>query len=157
MATATTASATNTPPPFVFKAMNAIMLALLRSPFHGALSNTLIILSFKGQKSGKTYTLPVGYMRNGDEIKIVSSRGWWKNLRGNVPVTLWLKGQKRQGIAEAFHGDENVVEALIGFAQHSSQLRKLYSIELDANGQPNLESVRQAAQHSAFIRIRLTS
>jgi hypothetical protein len=136
--------------------MNGIVSGLLRSPLHGIMSNTLILLSFKGKRSGKTYTLPVGYTLDGDLVKIVSSAGWWKNLRKNVPVTLWLKGQQRSGIAEAFYGDEHVVEAITALAPNSPTLRKMYSVGLDANGQPNPEDVRRAAAHVAQIRVSLT-
>jgi hypothetical protein len=149
-------SANKPPSTFVFKLANGIVSRLLRSPLHGMLSNTLVLLSFKGKKSGKTYTLPVGYTLDGNLVKIVSNGGWWKNLRKDVPVTLWLKGQQRSGIAEAFYGDENVVEAITTLAPNSEQLRKLYRINLDANGQPNPEDVRQAASHTAQIRIHLT-
>jgi hypothetical protein len=156
MAVEAAPSANKPPSTFVFKLANGIVSGLLRSPLHGMLSNTLVLLSFKGMKSGKTYTLPVGYTLDGSLVKIVSSGGWWKNLRKEVPVILWLKGQKRSGIAEAFYGDENVVEAITALAPTSEQLRKLYRISLDANDQPNPEDVRRAAAHTAQIRIRLT-
>jgi hypothetical protein len=156
MATNTAPSANKPPSTFVFQLANGIVSGLLRSPLHGILSNTLILLSFQGKKSGKTYTIPVGYTLNGNLVKIVSRAGWWKNLRKDVPVTLWLKGQQHSGIAEAFYGDENVVEAIMALAPKSQQLRKMYRISLDANGQPNPEDIRRAAAHTAQIRIRLT-
>jgi hypothetical protein len=36
------------------------MRALLRSPLHGLLSGMLMLLSYTGRKSGRTYTIPIG-------------------------------------------------------------------------------------------------
>jgi len=41
--------------------LNPLMRALLRSPLHGLLSGMLMLLSYTGRKSGKVYTIPIGY------------------------------------------------------------------------------------------------
>jgi hypothetical protein len=121
------------------------------------LSNKFILLSFKGRKSGKLYTILVGYQREGNVIEVISPRGWWKNLRGeNTSVTVLLKGQWRSGIAEAFHGDETVATGYLRFMQKSPALIRMYHIERDAHSQPKRESVRQATRNAALVRIRLT-
>src|SRR3712207_687565 len=77
-------------PKFLYKIVNPTMGLLLRSPLHGRLSRNLMLLSFKGRTSGKSYTIPVGYVQNGDHVWVFSHSHWWKNLRGGVPVTLHL-------------------------------------------------------------------
>jgi deazaflavin-dependent oxidoreductase (nitroreductase family) len=148
--------AKNPAPEFVMAAGNALLRVLLRSPLHGMLSNSVLLLSFNGRKSGKAYTFPVGYARDGDTLQLVSNHDWWKNLRDNALVTVWLQGQKRNGVANASRGDEEAfAKAFAPLAQKSSQLIKLYDIHVDSNGQLVPESVRQAAHKSALIRIRL--
>ena len=142
---------------FVTRGLNVLFSAILRSPLHGMLSNRFMLLSFKGRKSGKVYTILVGYRRESNVIEVISPRSWWKNLRGeNASVTVLLKGQWCSGTAEAFHGDETVATGYLRFIQKSPALIKMYHIELDTNGQPKLESVRQATQNAALIRIQLT-
>ena len=60
-----TAPAKSPVPSFVMTAGNVILPLILRSPFHGILSKNMMLLSFKGRKSGKVYTFPVGYARDG--------------------------------------------------------------------------------------------
>jgi hypothetical protein len=156
MAIDSAAPTTNSGSTFVFALSNALLSPLLRSPLHRMVSKTFILLSFKGRKSGKTYTFPVGYTHHDNQVEVISSRSWWKNLRGDASVTLWLKGEKHNGVAEVFYGDETVVQALLPLAQRSSQLVKLYQIELDTSDQPKHESVRRAARTTALIRIHLT-
>lgn len=51
------------PPPEVFKLINPMIARLLRSPFHRGLSKHLMLLTFRGRKSGQRYTTPVGYLQ----------------------------------------------------------------------------------------------
>ena len=54
-------------PPIVNKTMKLI----LRSPMHGVVSKSMLLISFTGRKSGKTYTTPVGLLagrRPGDDF-----------------------------------------------------------------------------------------
>lgn len=49
------------PPPAVFRLVNPLMKLLLRSPLHGLVSKRLMLLTMTGRKSGKQYSIPVGY------------------------------------------------------------------------------------------------
>jgi hypothetical protein len=155
MTTDSLQSTTSAKVPVIITLANRLMIPLLRSPLHRLVSDTLILLSFQGRKSGKTYTFPTGYTQQDNQVEIITYRSWWKNLRGNAPVTLWLKGKKRRGEASVFFGDETVAQALLPIARRSRQMRKLYEIELDAQGQPQEESVLRAARVTALVRIRL--
>ena len=42
---------------------NDFMAWVLRSPFHGMLSNGMMLITVTGRKTGKAYTTPVGYYR----------------------------------------------------------------------------------------------
>jgi hypothetical protein len=41
---------------------NDFMSWVLRSPLHGMLSNSMMLITVKGHKTGKEYTLPVNYL-----------------------------------------------------------------------------------------------
>lgn len=47
---------------------NDFMAWVLRSPFHGMLSNGMMLITITGRKTGKTYTTPVGYYVEGDTL-----------------------------------------------------------------------------------------
>ena len=91
--------------PFVVlnRVVNPLVRGLLRSPAHGLLSGRLALLSVTGRRSGRTFTFPVGYHRDGDRVTIsVASperKRWWRNLsdargdeRTGVTVELELDG-----------------------------------------------------------------
>lgn len=138
------------------KGINVILSAILRSPFHRVLSQKFLLLSFKGRKSGKKYTIFVGYLHDGDVIEVISPRNWWRNLREeNTLVSVLLQGKRYSGSAEAFHGDEIVVAGYLRAMQHSPSLIRMYHVEVDETGQPKPESVRQATRTTSLVRIRL--
>ena len=104
----------NTPPKFfqmITKLQNPFMKWLLRSPFHRFVSNIYMLITFTGRKSGKIYTTPVQYKREGDAVYIVTSQGyiWWKNLRGGAEVTLLIRGKSYSGHATITEDEAQII------------------------------------------------
>jgi deazaflavin-dependent oxidoreductase (nitroreductase family) len=132
------------------------MKFVLRSPVHGLVSKTVLLISFTGRKSGKTYTTPVDYSQDGDQVTIFTHANWWKNLRGEAPVTLRIRGRELQGLAEPIAEDKGAVAA--GLAAHLRQVpsdARYYGVTIDEGGNPMAEDVEKAVQSVVMIRIRL--
>ena len=55
----------------LYKALNPVMTALLRSPLHGITSNNIALLHFRGRKSGREFVTPLSYTRDGDTIRFM--------------------------------------------------------------------------------------
>lgn len=151
MTVETTAQVRQGPPKFI----NAFISLLLRSPFSGSIGNVLMLLEFKGRKSGKLYSLPVGYIRQGETVTTFTDRNWWKNLRDRAPVTLYIKGKRLQGTAEAIREPIQVAEGLSAMVRQHPRAARPYNIKIDTSGQPEAPSLQEAARHSTMIRIRL--
>lgn len=82
---------------------NPMMKWLLNSPLHSFVSNTYMLITFTGRKSGRSYTTPVQYQfTDGDEAFIITSRDyvWWKNLQGGAIVNLHIRGEDRTAWAD---------------------------------------------------------
>jgi deazaflavin-dependent oxidoreductase (nitroreductase family) len=88
---------------------NRVVALLLRSPLHPLVSRQLALITVAGRRSGKSYTLPVGYRRTGDRVTIPvgwpERKLWWRNLRGGGRVRLRLGNEERSGLADV-RGDE---------------------------------------------------
>ena len=137
---------------------NPMMKLLLRSPLHGLISKGFMLITFTGRKSGKLYTTPVNYARDGDVLFVVSfrNRTWWRNLRGGAPVTVRVKGQDLAGTGEAIADDKEAVAAgLAAYLRKVPNYAKYFQVTLDADGQPNSEEVARVAQDRVMIRIQL--
>jgi F420H(2)-dependent quinone reductase len=145
------------PPQRIMAATNVIVRFLLRSPLHFRLGNTLLLLTYRGRKSGKRYTNPVAYTREGDVVRVFTYHSWWKNVRGGAPVLVEIKGHRMGGTAEAISEEKAAIAtSLLAFLRKHPALAKGYNVPLDADGQPNPEAVQQAAQFVVMVRIQLS-
>lgn len=82
---------------------NPIITAILRSRFHGLVSNTYVLITFRGRKTGAVYSTPVQYRQEAEQLAFVTRRKrlWWRNLQDGAPVELVLRGQTRKARAHA--------------------------------------------------------
>ena len=100
-----------------------------------------MLITVTGRKSGRLYTTPVNYVRDGDTITVVSrpNRTWWRNLRGGAPVAVRVSGKDLKGVAEVVVDDkEAVAKALLA-------LHPRYSAERAA----------RRAQDRVLVRIKV--
>jgi deazaflavin-dependent oxidoreductase (nitroreductase family) len=145
-------SETPTVPPLVNRAMKLV----LRSPLHGMVSKTILLITFTGRKSGKTYTTPVSYSQSGDQLTLFTHAGWWKNLPAGTTVSLRLRGRDLQGLTEPVVGDQQAIAA--GLDAHLRQVpfdAKYYGVTFAEDHTPNPEEIARAAQNAVMIRIHL--
>ncbi len=146
-------SQTPTIPPFVNKTIKFV----LSSPLHGLVSKTVLLITFTGHKSGKTYTTPVSYSQHEDQVYIFSHANWWKNLRTGAPVTLRIRGQDLQGLAEQPVAEDKQAVAA-GLTAHLRKVptdARYYGVTFDDQGNPRAEEVEKAVQTVVMIPIRL--
>lgn len=138
--------------------MNRFMSTLLRLPLlHRILSGSMLLITFTGRHSGKTYTTPVGYQQDGQTVRILtkSFRKWWNNFIDPAPVTLRLRGRDVQGIARAITDENAVVPLLKTFIGDDPRQADIYQIDPNALADaPN--SAEQMASKVVFIEVTLT-
>lgn len=146
----TEATSAPTMPPY----LNTAMKFFLRSPIHGVVSKQIMLITFTGRKSGKTYTTPVSYSQHGDEVYVFSHANWWKNLRGGAPVTMRIRGHEVQGIAQPVAADKDAIAQALG--EHLRKVRsdaKYYDVTFDDEGNPREDELARAVQTVVMIRI----
>jgi len=145
-------TATPTIPPYV----NSAMKFVLRSPVHGMVSKSILLITFTRRKSGKTYTTPVSYSQSDDQVTIFTHADWWKNLRSGKLVTLRLQGRELQGLAEPVAQDKPaVVAGLMAHLRKVPSDARFYGVTFDDHRNPSAEEVKKAVQTVVMIRIRL--
>jgi deazaflavin-dependent oxidoreductase (nitroreductase family) len=84
---------------------NRVVRVMLRSPLHRLASGRLALITVTGRRSGRKYTIPVGYSQEGERVTIEvgwpERKVWWRNLREGGEVRLRLRGVERTGHARA--------------------------------------------------------
>jgi hypothetical protein len=141
-----------TPPPAFIQSM---MIGLLKSPLHGLLSKSLLLLRFSGRKSAKRYELPVSYVQDGKSILIASRAKWWKNLRGGAPVELRLRGQDVPAQASVADDKAERTADLRRVLRGANQTGRFMQVEVDASGEPNPQQLATAIE-AGWIVVRAT-
>jgi deazaflavin-dependent oxidoreductase (nitroreductase family) len=136
---------------------NPMMIWLLRSPLHGLISKSFMLVTYTGRRSGKMYTVPVNYVQNGPVLTVTSyrQRTWWRNLRGGAPLSVHLRGRDIQATGEVIEDDEGVVTALTAYLQNTPGSARYFKVGLDAAGRPKAADVLRAAGDRVMIRIQL--
>jgi deazaflavin-dependent oxidoreductase (nitroreductase family) len=135
---------------------NDFMAWVLRSPFHGMLSNGMMLITITGRKTGKTYTTPVGYYEEGGYLWVITSRErtWWKNLQGGSKVGLLLRRKPAQGEAETELDENSVAARMVEYLRHVPQAAKPMGIRVE-NKSLNAEDIARTAKERLFVKIKL--
>ena len=91
---------------------NPFVRALLGSPLHGLLSGSLVLVTYTGRKAGRTFTIPVMYAGDTEELVVYVGHSpekvWWRNLRGGAQVRVRLRGRELAGTGTAVHADRDM-------------------------------------------------
>jgi len=141
---------------------NPLVRLMLRSPLHGILSSALLLITYRGRKSGKEYTLPTQYARDGRSIYIVvgaaEQKTWWRNLKDGAPVQLTLESKTLPAKATLLdHQDaaQSIAKALHLYLQRFPALAKSYQVRTEADGRFNTEDIQNASQSVTMMLVEL--
>jgi hypothetical protein len=73
--------------------INVPMRVILGLPFPTPLSGRLMLISYTGCKTGRTYRQPVSYVVQGETLLTPGGGKWKWNLRDGQPVRIRLRGR----------------------------------------------------------------
>lgn len=85
------------------KVVNSGLVAIADSRrLRGLIEGWLVVISYSGRRTGRRFSLPVGYQRAGDTVTIgvanADEKTWWRNFLGDgAPLSLRLKGIEQAG------------------------------------------------------------
>jgi deazaflavin-dependent oxidoreductase (nitroreductase family) len=146
------------PPPIpLLRAVNPVVRLVLRSPLHRALSGRLMLLEYRGARSGRSYVTPVGYVRwDEDTILAFSSSGWWRSLRDGRRVRLRIRGRWREAAPSVVEDRDERADVLDRLVRRLGPrgVRRLY-LGLSHDRPPEREELLRAADARAVVRFRL--
>jgi hypothetical protein len=89
---------------------NPLVRAVLDSPMHGLLSGRLVLVEYRGRRSGRTFRIPLRYAPTGDGgIAAVAVRPerkqWWRAFAPAAGATLTIRGAPVSARGEITAGD----------------------------------------------------
>ena len=140
-------------PEALFAIINPTMSLLLRSPLHGLCSKSLMLITFKGRKSGKSFTTPVRYIQTNDVIRCFTSsqNQWWRNFRDGAEVVLRIEGKDSSYKALAIENQpEEIRNWLVVYLGHFPQDAAYHDIKLNKDKTLVKEDLERAT-HNAIV------
>lgn len=145
-----------TPPPQInphAKLALGFMVFLLRRGWMGPASDILMVITTTGRKTGKPHSIPIGYIRDGEDIVVLSSKNpsnWFRNVLANGLATLEIKKEKFDVRGELI-ADEAERQRIFAIHKLNTKYFKAnFKVELDSP-----ESVLQGAlADRVFIRFK---
>lgn len=148
---------------FMKKIVNPLVRLILRSPLHGLMSDTLLLITYRGHKTGREYSLPVQYVQTGQTIYIMPGmperKTWWRNLKETSPVQITLRGQFLAGHATVLKptsDSESILEGLCLFLRRFPEMAKVHHIGIGADRNFIAAELQQAAKQAVIIHVELS-
>ena len=136
---------------------NGFIAFMLRTPLYVFLGDTMLI-TVTGRKTGKKYTTPVGFYREGDTLWVLTShdRTWWRNIKDGADVKMRIRGKDANGFAKAVLKEEKVAAQVVNYVRHIPMSTKGLGIRIE-NGEPNPEDAARLAKERLFVKIKLAA
>ncbi|QDQ92526.1 DUF385 domain-containing protein [Rhodococcus sp. WB9] len=148
------------PPPWIFRIANKVIRPLLASPFHKPLSSRLMLLTYTGRKSGRRFTIPIGYFDwdSGTVLALSNHLAWVINLRDEPTVVLRIRGRNHKAVPAVIEEPAEIVAVLKEFANRKGpKAAKGLMLGLPGDRQPTEQELRDAAARTRLVRFQLTS
>ena len=132
---------------------NPIMCWLIKSPLHFFVSKNMMLMTYQGRKSGKSYTTPMNYLEIEGALYTISyrKRVWWRNLRGGAAVTLRLRGMDVPARAEVIEDPPQVSSSLQQYLKAAPEYARYLNVQIDSAGNPKPEDLDRLTNERVVV------
>lgn len=134
---------------------NSLMKWALTTPgFQRMVGQGVALLSFKGRRTGKAYTIPVSYHRQDDIVTIITKRQrrWWHNFESPMEVELRLAGSDHIGKAQIEVDNADTLEFMTDYLSQRPIDAKAYGLAKD---EITREKIARIIPHIVVIRVTI--
>lgn len=141
-------------PEKLFVIINKIVRAILRSPIHGLMSGSFMLINYRGRKSGKAFSTPVRFMRTDNGVRVYTAEHtqWWRNIEAGPNVTLLIAGEQAAYLASVYERNvQSNRELLIEFLTLYPQDATYQDIRLNKDGSLNEDDLNAAAEKAIVV------
>jgi len=140
------------PPGAMVRVANPVMRRLLGSPLHGLVDKHLMLLHFRGRRTGRAYVVAVRRRTIDGRLAALTNSGWRVNFRGGAPVEVTLGGELRRGDAELVEDPEEVARIYANLIEKAG--RRL-GIRINVDRTPTHEELVDAIERSGLSMIAI--
>ncbi|MDX1992043.1 MAG: nitroreductase family deazaflavin-dependent oxidoreductase [bacterium] len=131
-----------TPPPSFPRWLLKVQVFLLRRGWIKGLNKNLMVITTTGRKSGKEYSVPIGYLRPGGEFandvlafNIGGGSNWYRNVSASGRASLEIMGQKIAARGEPVTDPAEQMKIIHAYKQNQPwALKRFFGASADAPG-----------------------
>jgi len=139
-----------------WKIINPFTIAIAGSSFHSLMSQNIVVLYFKGVKTGKDYAVPVSYYEEPKgKLSCVTDRPniWWRNLLAVENIKVLYKGSFIMAdISVEYEDNKLIADQLEALCKHS-RIDGFFAEVGYQNGQPIRQDVETSAEKMVLMRL----
>jgi deazaflavin-dependent oxidoreductase (nitroreductase family) len=140
------------------KRSNPLVTAILRSKLHWLLSRGLLLITVTGRRSGRRYTIPVGYHESDGAIVVLvgepSTKNWWRNYHTRATVELRHRGKAIAGRAVVVPRDSAEYRRLADAVfRRSRMVPRIFNVDFDPVAGLTSAQAEELSCHMAMVRI----
>lgn len=113
------------------------------------------LLTFRGRRSDRLFTIPVSYARDRDRVLVSGHvrRQWWRNLYDHPDVHVRLAGVEHHGRARVLHGLE-ALDAYLTYLRVQPRIARAAGIDLH-DGDPDAQQSQAELADAVVVAIDL--
>ena len=135
--------------------INPFVALLARSPLHFIISYQVLVIKFKGRRSGKAYLVPVSYHEHESSYTCVTLRSniWWRNLKDISHTQIWLKGKLMNVKIDLEFNNDQIVESTLKDLVTNNRVDAYFAkIKLNKDGLPDTDDLSNAAKLHTVLK-----
>jgi hypothetical protein len=146
------------PPEAVLRAVNPVMRFLLGTPLAGSARKQMMVVSFKGRKTGRPYSLPLSAHVIDNQLYALTAAPWKNNFRDGADAEVLHDGKKTSMRGELITDPAVVADLSHRCAESYGVKRAQRMMGLGFREQriPTLEEFTEAAQREKLAAVKLT-
>lgn len=136
----------------LLRRLKPFMLGVLRSPLHSLLSRDLLVLTYRGRRSGRTFALPLSYVVLGEHLYLCTRDSLWaRNLQDEPTVEVVLRGRPVPATAHVL--DPGSDEALAGLRAFLTRNPRTGATLYGVRRGPDENDLRREVLRSTVVRL----
>jgi hypothetical protein len=146
------------PPAALLRAINPMLGFLLKTPLVGSMRDQLMVLKFKGRKSGRDFTIPVSAHHIDGDLYALAGAPWKNNFRGGTDAEV-LHGGKNTMMRGEVVADPAAVPGLFHRCAESygpKRAQRMMGLTFRDDRIPTVEDFAEAIAREKLVAIRFT-
>ena len=147
------------PPETLLRVANPMVRFMLRTPLAGPLRGQLMVLNFKGRKSGRQFSIPVSAHRIDNALYAIANATWKHNFRDGADADVLHDGKTTKMRGEVI-SDPTVVADLAHRCAESYGVKKaqtMMGLKFRDDRIPTVEEFAEAITREKIVAVKFTA